>query len=53
MCTSNEQKGNGNPTETSQQLEDVKEKNYGVPQNFDVLTSGFDRFIFKYAWRFF
>ena len=48
MSTLSEHKGNGSPTETSLQPKDTKEQIDGVLQNFDVLTSRFDRFIFKY-----
>jgi hypothetical protein len=50
MSTLGEHTGNGTPTETSLQREETKEQIYGMLQQFDVLTSRFDRGIFKYIY---
>jgi hypothetical protein len=50
MSTLSEHTGNGNPTATSLQREDTKAQLDGVLQQFDVLSSRFDRFIFKYIY---
>jgi hypothetical protein len=48
MSTLSEHPGNGAPTKTSLQREETKEQIDGMLQQFDVLSSRFDRFIFKY-----
>jgi hypothetical protein len=50
MSTLSEHTGNGNPTATSLQPKDTKEQIYGVLQQFDVLRSRFDRFLFRYIY---
>lgn len=50
MSTLSEHTGNGNPPATSLQREDTKERIDGVLRNFDVLTSKFDRFLFRYIY---
>jgi hypothetical protein len=50
MSTLSEHAGNGSLTETSPYLEVTKEQIYGVLQNFDVLTSRFDTFIFRHIY---
>lgn len=42
--------GNGTPTESSLQREETKEQLDSVLQQFDVLPSRFDRFLFKYIY---
>ena len=50
MSTLSEHTGNGNPPATSLQQVVTKEQLDGVLQHFDVLPSGFDRFLFKYIY---
>ncbi len=50
MSTLSEHTGNGNPPATGLQREDTKEQIYGVLLNFDVLSSSFDRVMFKYIY---
>jgi hypothetical protein len=50
MSTLSEHTGNGNPIESSPQPEETKERIYSVLQQFDVLPSRFDRFLFKYIY---
>ena len=52
MSMLSEHTGNGNPTEPSLQLEDTKEQIDGILQQFDVLSSKLDRFIFRYIYVF-
>jgi hypothetical protein len=48
MSTLSEHTGNGNLTERSRQPKDTKAQIDGILQQFDVLPSRFDRFLFKY-----
>src|SRR5438105_11920831 len=48
MSTLSEHTGNGTPTETSLTPEETKAQIYAMLQQFDVLTSRFDRVVFKY-----
>ncbi len=50
MSALSEHTGNGNPTATSLQRVETKEQLDGVLQQFDVLPSRFDRFLFKYIY---
>jgi hypothetical protein len=50
MSTLFEPTGNGKPTATSLQPKDTKEQIDDVLQQFDVLPSGFDQFIFRYIY---
>ncbi|HEX9135093.1 MAG TPA: hypothetical protein VF844_22635 [Ktedonobacteraceae bacterium] len=50
MSTLGEHTGNGKPTATSLQRVHTKEQLDGVLQQFDVLPSRFDRFLFKYIY---
>jgi hypothetical protein len=50
MSALSEHEGNGNPTETRLQPEDTKEQIYSFLQHFDILTSRFDSFLFKYIY---
>jgi hypothetical protein len=50
MSTRSSHTGNGNPTARSLQREETKAQLDGILQQFDVLPSRFDRFIFKYIY---
>jgi hypothetical protein len=50
MSTLSEHTGNGNPTATSLQPKDTTEQIDDILQQFDVLPSRFDRFLFKYIY---
>jgi hypothetical protein len=50
MSTLSEYTGNGNPTATSLQPKDTTEQIDDILQQFDVLPSRFDRFLFKYIY---
>jgi hypothetical protein len=50
MSTLRKHTGNGHPTATSLQPKDTKEQIDGILQQFDVLPSRFDRFLFKYSY---
>jgi len=52
MSTQSKHTGNGNPTATSLQPKDTKEQIDGILQQFDVLPSRFDRFLFRYYYFF-
>jgi hypothetical protein len=50
MSTLSEQPGSGNPTATSPQRVQIKERLDSVLQHFDVLPSRFDRLVFHYIY---
>ena len=50
MSALSEHEGNGNPTETRLQPEDTKAQIYSPLQHFDILSSRFERFLFKYIY---
>ena len=50
MGTLSEHTGKGNPIELSRQREETKERMYSVLQQFEVLPSRFDRFLFQYIY---
>lgn len=50
MSTLSKHKGNGTPTESSRQRVHTKEQIDSILQQFDVLPSRFDRFLFKYIY---
>jgi hypothetical protein len=50
MSTLSERTGNGNPTATGRQREETKAQLDGILQQFEVLPSSFDRFLFQYIY---